>query len=186
VIGPAEPVGEFARLPRSHTARHGRGSTRVPRAAFAVPSRMHGRRCTRQRVLSDLPPSTRCAQAAVPNSHVPGAKASVRSLARDEVSGGPSVRRCRCCRTQVHRTVLAGFGGQSFGIPGRTGNESISRNPRRVPVLNSCAANGAFKAADLARLCNVFAAVINRTAFTGSVTGFGHTPICAMDGQFSS
>ena len=120
VIGTAEPFGAFARPaitpPDTGAHRHA-----MPRAAFAVPSRMHGRRCTRQRVLSDLPPSTRCAQAAVPHSHVPGAKVSVRSLARDEVSGGPSVRRCRCCRTQVHRTALAGF-SHSASLAGQAMN----------------------------------------------------------------
>src|SRR5882672_4742537 len=58
----------------------------------------------------------------------------------------------------------------SFGIPSWTGNEPISRNPGGVPILDSCTAHGAFKAADLARLCNVLAAVINRAAFTGPVT----------------
>jgi hypothetical protein len=60
-------------------------------------------------------------------------------------------------------------GGQSFGIPSWTGNESISRNPSGVPILDSFSAHGAFKAADLARLCNVFAAVINRAALTSSM-----------------
>ena len=60
--------------------------------------------------------------------------------------------------------------GLSFGIPSWAGNESISRNPSRVPILDSCTAHGAFKAADLARLCDVLAAVINRAAFTGPVT----------------
>ena len=62
------------------------------------------------------------------------------------------------------------WGGQSFGILSGTGNESISRNPRGVPILDGFTAYGAFKAADLARLCNVLAAVINRAAFTGPVT----------------
>jgi hypothetical protein len=56
--------------------------------------------------------------------------------------------------------------------PSWTGNESISRNPSGVPILDSFTAHGAFKAADLARLYNVLAAVINRAAFTGSMTGF--------------
>jgi len=63
-------------------------------------------------------------------------------------------------------------GGQSFGIRSWTGNESISRNPSGVPVLDSCTTHGAFKAADLARLYNVLAAVINRAAFTSSMTRF--------------
>ena len=72
----------------------------------------------------------------------------------------------------------------SFGIPSWAGNESISRNPSRVPILDSCTAHGAFKAADLARLCDVLAAVINRTAFTGPDSD---TPtICATDCPFSS
>ena len=60
-------------------------------------------------------------------------------------------------------------GGQSFGILSWTDNESISRNPSGVPILDGFTAYGAFKAADLARLCNVLAAVINRAAFTGSM-----------------
>jgi hypothetical protein len=60
--------------------------------------------------------------------------------------------------------------GLSFGIPGWTGNESISRNPSRVPILDSCTAHGAFKTADLARLSHVLAAIINRAAFTGPMT----------------
>jgi hypothetical protein len=56
---------------------------------------------------------------------------------------------------------------QSFGFPSSwTGDESISRNPSGVPILDSCTAHGTFKAADLARLCDVLAAVINRAAFT--------------------
>jgi hypothetical protein len=58
----------------------------------------------------------------------------------------------------------------SFGIRSWTGNESIPRNPSGVPILDSCTAHGAFKAADLARLYDMFAAVINRAAFTGPVT----------------
>jgi hypothetical protein len=61
------------------------------------------------------------------------------------------------------------WGGQSFGILSWTGNESISRNPSGVPILDSFTAHGAFKAADLARLCNVLATIINRAAFTGSM-----------------
>jgi len=61
------------------------------------------------------------------------------------------------------------WGGQSFGILSWTGNETISRNPRAVPIFAGFTAYGAFKAADLARLCNVLAAVINRAAFTGSM-----------------
>ena len=61
---------------------------------------------------------------------------------------------------------------QLFGILSWTGNESISRNPSGVPILDNFTTHGAFKAADLARLCNVLAAVINRAAFTGSMTGF--------------
>ena len=64
------------------------------------------------------------------------------------------------------------WGGQSFGIVSWTGNEPISRNPGGVPILDSCAAHGAFKAADLALRYHVLAAVINRTAFTGSMAGF--------------
>jgi hypothetical protein len=60
-------------------------------------------------------------------------------------------------------------GGQSFGILSWTGNESISRNPSGVPILDGFTAYGASKAADLARLCNVFAAVINRAALTSSM-----------------
>jgi hypothetical protein len=53
-----------------------------------------------------------------------------------------------------------------------TGNESISRNPSGVPVLDSCTAHGAFKAADFALLCNVLASVVNRAAFTSAMIGF--------------
>jgi hypothetical protein len=77
-------------------------------------------------------------------------------------------------------------GGQSFGIRSWTGDESISRNPSGVPILDSCTAHGAFKAADLARLYDMFAAVINRAAFTGPMTGFQHAPICASDRPLSS
>src|SRR6266478_1270228 len=59
--------------------------------------------------------------------------------------------------------------GLSFGIPRWTGNEPISRNPSGVPILDSCTAHGAFKAADLALRYYVLAAVINRAAFTGSM-----------------
>jgi hypothetical protein len=48
--------------------------------------------------------------------------------------------------------------GRSFGIPSWTGNEPISRHPSCVPILDGLATHGAFKAADLARPCNVFAA----------------------------
>jgi hypothetical protein len=60
---------------------------------------------------------------------------------------------------------------RSFGVPGWGGNEPISRNPSGVPVLDSGTAHGAFKAADLARFHDMFAAVINRAAFTGPMTG---------------
>ena len=70
---------------------------------------------------------------------------------------------------------------RAFGvvvIPTRrwTGDEPISGHPRRVPILDGFAAYVAFKAADLARLYYVLAAVINRAAFTGSMTRFGHVP----------
>ena len=61
------------------------------------------------------------------------------------------------------------WGEVSFGLPGRTGDESISRDPSGVPVLDSFTAHGAFKAADLARFCDVFAAVINRAALASSM-----------------
>ena len=50
-----------------------------------------------------------------------------------------------------------------------TGDEPIPRHPSGVPILDDLAAHGAFKAADLARLYDVLAAVINRAAFTGSM-----------------
>ena len=59
--------------------------------------------------------------------------------------------------------------GQSFGIPSWTGNKSISRNPSGVPILDSFIAHGALKAADLACVCNVFAAIINRAALASSM-----------------
>ena len=43
------------------------------------------------------------------------------------------------------------WGGQSFGIHSWTGNESISRNPSRVPIFDGLATHSAFKAADFAR-----------------------------------
>ena len=61
------------------------------------------------------------------------------------------------------------WGEVSFGLPSRTGDESISRYPSGVPVLDSFTAHGAFKAADLARFCDVFAAVINRAALASSM-----------------
>jgi hypothetical protein len=64
---------------------------------------------------------------------------------------------------------LGVWDGQSFGIPRWTGNEPISRNPSGVPILDSCATHGTFKAADFAFLYHVLAAVINRAAFTGSM-----------------
>ena len=64
------------------------------------------------------------------------------------------------------------LGWLSFGFRSWTGDKPISRHPSGVPILDGLAAHGAFKAADLASLCNVLAAVINRAAFTGSMTGF--------------
>ena len=62
----------------------------------------------------------------------------------------------------------------AVGFPGWTGDEPISRHPSGVPILDGFAAHDAFKAADLASVCNVLAAVVNRAAFTGSMTRFGH------------
>jgi hypothetical protein len=59
--------------------------------------------------------------------------------------------------------------GLSFGFRSWTGNDPISRNPSRVPILDGFATHGTFKAADLARLYNVLPAVINRAAITGSM-----------------
>ena len=75
-------------------------------------------------------------------------------------------------RWNLKRQNVSRWGGQLFGILSWTGNESISRNPSGVPILDSFTTYGAFKTADLARLCNELAAVINRAAFTGSMTGF--------------
>jgi hypothetical protein len=61
------------------------------------------------------------------------------------------------------------WGELSFGLPRWTGDESIARYPSGVPILDSFTAHGAFKAADLARFCDVFAAVINRAALTSSM-----------------
>src|SRR5258708_709067 len=69
--------------------------------------------------------------------------------------------------------VPAGVGA-AVGFPSWTGDEPISRHPSGVPILDGLAAHGAFKAADLARLRDVLAAVINRAASTGSMTRFGH------------
>jgi hypothetical protein len=57
----------------------------------------------------------------------------------------------------------------AVGFRSWTGNEPISRNPSRVPILDDFATHGTFKAADLARLDDMLAAVINRAAFTGSM-----------------
>ena len=51
-------------------------------------------------------------------------------------------------------------------FPSWTGDEPIPRHPGGIPILDGLAAHDAFKAADLASLCNVLAAVINRAAFT--------------------
>ena len=64
---------------------------------------------------------------------------------------------------------LEAFGVVVIRIGSWTGDEPISRHPGGVPILNGLAAHDAFKAADLASLCNVLAAVINRAAFTGSM-----------------
>jgi hypothetical protein len=61
------------------------------------------------------------------------------------------------------------WGELSFGLPRWTGDESIARYPSGVPILDSFTAHGAFKAADLARFCDVFAAVIHRAALTTSM-----------------
>ena len=50
-----------------------------------------------------------------------------------------------------------------------TGDEPISRHPSGAPILDGLAAHGAFKAADLAGLYDMLAAVINRAALTGSM-----------------
>jgi hypothetical protein len=60
----------------------------------------------------------------------------------------------------------------SFGIRSWTGNEPISGNPSGVPILDCLATDGALKAADLARLYNMLATVIDRAALTGSMTRF--------------
>ena len=82
--------------------------------------------------------------------------------------------------SSANRCGLAGvpraFGRLSFGFRSWTGDEPISRHPGGVPILDGLAAHDAFKAADLASLSNVLAAVINRAAFTGSMTRFGHVP----------
>ena len=72
------------------------------------------------------------------------------------------------------RDIHDGFG--VIGRPSCTRNESISRNPSGVPVLDGCTAHGAFKAADLALLYNVLAAVVNRAAFTSAMIGLWHAP----------
>jgi hypothetical protein len=59
-----------------------------------------------------------------------------------------------------------------LGFRSWTGDKPISRHPSRVPILNGRTAHGAFKAADLAGLHDMLAAVIDRAAFTGSITGF--------------
>ena len=71
--------------------------------------------------------------------------------------------------------------GVAVGFPRWTSDEPISRHPGGVPILDGLAAHDAFKAADLASLCNVLAAVIDRAAFTGSMTRFGHVPNMRFD-----
>jgi hypothetical protein len=83
---------------------------------------------------------------------------------------GSSANRCELVG------VPRAFGRPSFGFRSWTGDEPISRYPGGVPILDGLTAHGAFKAADLARLYYVLAAVINRAAFTGSMTRFGHVP----------
>jgi hypothetical protein len=81
----------------------------------------------------------------------------------------------------VSKSLRAGWSplgafGVAVGLPSRTGDEPISRHPSRIPTFDGLAAHGAFKTADLARSYDVFAAVINRAASTGSMTRFGHVP----------
>jgi len=80
-------------------------------------------------------------------------------------------------RQQIFASWLESLGafGVAVGFPSWTGDEPISRHPSGA-ILDGLAAHDAFKAADLASLCNVLAAVINRAAFTGSMTRFGHVP----------
>jgi hypothetical protein len=102
------------------------------------------------------------------------------SPGRWKVRAGAQLRRSRvlallfwrgiAVRLLPRRDIHDGFG--VVGRPSWTGNESISRNPSGVPVLDSCTAHGAFKAADLAPLYNVLAAVVNRAAFTSAMIGF--------------
>ena len=65
------------------------------------------------------------------------------------------------------------MGWLSFGFLGWTGDEPISRHPSGVPILNGRTTHDAFKAADLAGLYDMLAAVINRAAFTGSMVAQG-------------
>jgi hypothetical protein len=64
------------------------------------------------------------------------------------------------------------LGWLSFGFRSWTGDEPISRHPSGVPILDCLATHGALKAADLARLYNMLATVIDRAALTGSMTRF--------------
>jgi hypothetical protein len=75
-------------------------------------------------------------------------------------------------RQQIAASWLESLGafGVVVGFPSWTGNEPISRHPGGVPILDGSVAHDAFKAADLASLRNVLAAVINRAAFAGSMT----------------
>jgi hypothetical protein len=101
------------------------------------------------------------------------------SPGRWEVRVGAQLRRSRvlallfwrgiAVRLLLRRDIHVGFG--VIGRPSWTRNESISRNPSGVPVLDGCTAHGAFKAADLALLYNVLAAVVNRAAFTSAMIG---------------
>jgi hypothetical protein len=71
---------------------------------------------------------------------------------------------------------LGAFGVVVIRTRSWTGDKPISWHPSGVPILDGLAADVAFKAADLARLYDVLAAVINRAAPTRSMTRFGHVP----------
>jgi hypothetical protein len=93
-----------------------------------------------------------------------------------DVAGASCGLSCICPPSSISPRRIGG-GGQSFAIPSWAGNESISRNPNGVLILDSFTAHGAFKAADLARLYDMLAAVINRAAPASSM-GF-QSPCCS-------
>ena len=64
------------------------------------------------------------------------------------------------------------FGRSSFGPTDRTTDQTVGRDPSRVPTFEGLSAYLAFEAGDLADLRHGFGTVIDRAAFTGSMAAF--------------